>query len=210
MIWFTSDWHLNDNRPMIYGKDGFKSIEEMRNKISLNLKKAVNCGDTVYILGDIFNANMYDTLIPAVDELNESEIFDNLDVQLILGNHDICLDTGTYPSVYNSIHNLTVLGSAEYLLENNADTGNVYRMYLSHYPSLTDSLPSSDYQLFNIHGHTHQHDPVVYNTTYYMYDVSVYSHNWKPVPITEIEDYIDWVQSWRGDQINTYDEMRDQ
>lgn len=40
MIWFTSDWHLNDNRPMIYGEDGFKSIEEMRNKNILESQKS--------------------------------------------------------------------------------------------------------------------------------------------------------------------------
>ena len=85
MIWFTSDWHLGDDRlgieegkPNVFFRP-FSSIEEQNNTIINNCNKYVKEDDILIHLGDVcFNSDY----LPLLEKINCRKKI------LVLGNYD--------------------------------------------------------------------------------------------------------------------------
>ena len=89
MIYFSSDWHLGEDRIGINGKPNlffrpFTSIEQQDNTIIQNFKNSsFKDGDTFYHLGDvIYNMNS----IHYLEELRN--LYPNSIFNLVIGNYD--------------------------------------------------------------------------------------------------------------------------
>ena len=52
-IFVTSDLHIGHNKPFLYEKRGFSSIEEHDTEVLRRWNSLVSYDDTVYILGDL-------------------------------------------------------------------------------------------------------------------------------------------------------------
>ena len=53
MIYITSDFHLNHDKPFIYATRGYSSVEEMNKDLITKFNNTVTDEDEVYILGDL-------------------------------------------------------------------------------------------------------------------------------------------------------------
>ena len=58
MIYFSSDLHLNHNKPFLYEPRGFKDIYEMNEAIINNFHKIITPEDDLYLLGDTMLGNL--------------------------------------------------------------------------------------------------------------------------------------------------------
>ncbi len=103
MIWFTSDWHLDNERIIGYCNRPFKHKGHMNSTIFSNYKRMVAPDDTVYFLGDLSfrgsdNLNWY---IKTFNKLPGTK-------HLILGNHDRLTvwqyETAGFMSVHSALH----------------------------------------------------------------------------------------------------------
>ena len=177
MIYFSSDFHFNHNRPFVYEPRGFNNIYKMNETIINNFNQTVSNDDDLYLLGDIFLGG------PAglEDGLN---LFNQLPgkIHLIFGNHDT-LTRQVAMSKCN--HVVEIIGYATILKYRK------YHFYLSHYPALTTNF--DDYEkplkqrLLSISGHTHSKEKI---NECGSYNVSVDAHNCFPVSIEQIiEDF---------------------
>ena len=90
MIYFTSDWHLGEERIGINGKPNlfyrpFKSISEQNDVIMNNFYNVFKDGDTLYHLGDVVNGDLDN----AERRLKEMRLtYPNSKFILIQGNYD--------------------------------------------------------------------------------------------------------------------------
>ena len=91
MIYFTSDWHLGEERIGINGKPNlfyrpFSSIREQNDCIMNNFYSVFKDGDILWHLGDVISGNIEN----AERRLQEMKIeYPNSTFNLILGNYDI-------------------------------------------------------------------------------------------------------------------------
>ena len=171
MIWFSADYHFGHDREFIWKSRGFNYVEEMNEVIVNKHNSLVNLNDVVYILGDIMLGDLSN-----IEYLNRMKG----NKYIIIGNHDSYNRRNAYLSLYNVL-------DIRY-----ADVINVgnYHFYLSHYPTITDTLHKTDIKhcMINLYGHTHQKDNFFYDIPF-MYHVGVDSHNMFPVCAdTIIED----------------------
>lgn len=173
-IYFTSDTHFCHNKDFCYEPRGFKTIEEMNEKIFNNWNSIVTDEDDIYHLGDVM----------LNDDTQGMMYLENLKgkIHIIRGNHD----TDTRVEKYKQLNNVVEITYATII-----KYGKVH-LYLCHYPTLTanydDDKPWHK-NLVNLFGHTHQQENF-YNNNPYMYHVGVDSHNCKPIEIEEILEEI--------------------
>lgn len=173
-IYFTSDTHFCHNKDFCYEPRGFKTIEEMNEKIFNNWNSIVTDEDDIYHLGDIM----------LNDDTQGMMYLENLKgkIHIIRGNHD----TDTRVEKYKQLNNIVEITYATIIKYGKA------HLYLCHYPTLTanydDDKPWHK-NLVNLFGHTHQQENF-YNNNPYMYHVGVDSHNCKPIEIEEILEEI--------------------
>ena len=173
-IYFTSDTHFCHNKDFCYEPRGFKTIEEMNEKIFNNWNSIVTDEDDVYHLGDVM----------LNDDIQGMMYLKNLKgkIHIIRGNHD----TDTRVEKYKQLDNVVEITYATIIKYEKV------HLYLCHYPTLTanydDDKPWHK-NLVNLFGHTHQQENF-YNNNPYMYHVGVDSHNCKPIEIEEILEEI--------------------
>ncbi len=80
MIWFSADYHLSHRNIIKYCDRPFKNVEDMDNRILMNLKKRVRKGDILYFLGDLtFDKDCARDFF---------ESFKSIQIHYIVGNHD--------------------------------------------------------------------------------------------------------------------------
>ena len=80
MIWFTADFHLSHKNIIKYCNRPFKSVAEMDSILIDNLKERLNPKDILYFLGDLtFKEKVAHEFF---------EIFEDIEIYYIIGNHD--------------------------------------------------------------------------------------------------------------------------
>ena len=163
-IYFTSDLHLNHNKPFIYEARGFSSIHEHNEEIIKRWNSVINPEDDIYVLGDLV-MGLGDEGYDCIKQLKGN-------IHLALGNHD----TNKKVEVYQNIYNIVEIEVAYRL-----SYGKKF-VYASHYPMITDNTSSPEYNFF---GHTHQITPF-FEDKYWMYNVGVDAHNCYPIPLEKI------------------------
>ena len=78
-VWFTSDFHFNHAKSIIFGNRPYENVEDMNNGLINNYNKLVKHNDTVYFLGD-FGFGDLETLRKIRYKLKGK-------IHYILGNH---------------------------------------------------------------------------------------------------------------------------
>lgn len=170
MIYFSSDLHLNHNKPFIYEPRGFKDIYEMNETIINNFHKIITPEDDLYLLGDTILGNLEAGL----------HLFHELPgkIHLIWGNHDSDIRKIAFAQSYNVIE---VLGWASMLKVDH------YHFYLSHFPACTTNF--DDYarplrqRTLCLAGHTHSKELFEPCGSY---NVAVDAHDCYPVSVEQI------------------------
>jgi len=80
MIWFTADFHLSHKNIIKYCNRPFKSVAEMDSILIKNLKERINPKDILYFIGDLtFKEKVAQEFF---------EIFEDIEIYYIIGNHD--------------------------------------------------------------------------------------------------------------------------
>ena len=187
MIYYTSDWHLGDDRLGTNGKPNlfyrpFTSIEESNKTIMDNFYKEFKDGDILWHLGDV-----------VVGDLKGSEahlermrtLYPNSQLNLILGNYDTD-KVDILSKYFDSIHE-------EFSLVSFSDK---LMIYLNHYPSkCKEKLEEDREYTFAITGHIHS----LWKVQRKMINVGVDAWHFKPVSHSQI------MFCWNAMQ-NHYDE----
>lgn len=161
MIWITSDLHLCHDRDFIYGKRGYKNVQEMNHDIITKWNAKVTADDTVYVLGDI-TLNDDNTGLGILSSLKGK-------IHIIIGNHDTDNRITMYKRCYN-VEDVVYADRINY---------NGYTFFLSHYPTLTDNHDVSrplEKCVLNLFGHTHSTDKF-YEGNSHMYNVAWDAHH---------------------------------
>lgn len=122
MKYFTSDWHLGDDRIGINNKPNimlrpFKSLREQHTTIIQGLKETLKDGDKLYHLGDVVYDKEYLSLLEHITQ----ELFPNVEFILIVGNHDD-----------NKFEDISPFFNRAY--ESNTINIGKHNVYLNHYP----------------------------------------------------------------------------
>lgn len=169
-IWFTSDLHLNHNKPFLYEPRGFNNVKDMNETIIENWNSVVKPGDITYLLGDVMLG----------DNKIGLECFKRLNglIFVIWGNH--CTDTRkTLLAECPNFRGGWYAWQMKY---------GKFSIYLSHYPTLTSNFDDKHFSqhVINFHGHTHQQSNWLDIKNPFMYHVGVDSHNCTPVHIDEV------------------------
>lgn len=169
-IWFTSDLHLNHDKPFLYEPRGFTNIKEMNEAIIERWNSVVKPNDIVYNLGDSIMGNQIEA-INYYKKLNGTSF-------MIWGNH--CTDNKK--NLLTEHCNITG-GWYAYLIKYNK-----MNIYMSHYPTLTANYDDKHFSqhVLALHGHTHQQTNFLYPNNPFCYHVGMDSHDCKPVNIEEI------------------------
>ena len=147
-IYLTSDTHFNHNKDFIYERRGFKSIEEMNEKIIENWNSIVKPEDTVYHLGDVMLGDI-EAGINCLKRLNGH-------VYIAIGNHD----TQARIRAYAACRNVEAVEFG-YRIKQGKKT-----CILTHYPTITNNV--DNVRVPNFYGHTHQ-STNFYNHILYLY-----------------------------------------
>lgn len=169
MIYFSSDLHLNHNKSFIYERRGFASVGDMNYTILKNFNHIVNDNDDLYLLGDIFLGDL-DSGIKLFNQLPGK-------IHLIYGNHDTINRIEAMSKCHNVVE---VCGYANILKYDN------YKLYLSHYPTLTanyDIDKPLNKRVLCLAGHTHSSNKFEDCGSY---NVAIEAHNCCPVSIENI------------------------
>ena len=165
MIYLTSDLHLNHNKPFIYERRGFKTIEEMNEAILTRWNDIVSNNDIVYNLGDVFLGENIEDSLNIIKQLKGK-------IYYAYGNH--CTDKRI---------------AALKTLPNTAEIQMGYRLkagkkelILTHYPTLTANVPPD--RVWSFHGHTHQQNSFDESRPL-CYHVGVDSNNCAPIALED-------------------------
>ena len=171
MIYFTSDLHLCHDKEFLYGARGFSSIGEMNEAVVDRWNSVVKPGDTVYVLGDLMLGGTSGTEAGV-------QLLSRLvgDIRIILGNHD----------TDNRIAAYSTLGSVKSILYADKVTAGGLKLFLTHYPCITDNQEKSLKQtVFSLSGHTHSKD-LFHGGNPLMYNVALDAHDCTPVSEDEV------------------------
>lgn len=177
MIYCTSDWHFNHDKPFIYEPRGFPSVEEMNEAIIERHNSIVKQGDVVYCLGDCCLGG------GGEDILNENKkLIERLNgqIHIIRGNHCTNKRINMYKTCSNVIECEQYVAILKY---------RKYNFYLSHYPTITSNgeFKSLHQVTCNLFGHTHS-KALFYEDVPYIYNVALDAHNCFPVSLDTIID----------------------
>lgn len=192
MKWFTSDWHLGEDRIGINGKPNlfyrpFKSINEQNNAIMDNFfNSGFEDGDELWHLGDVlYNIDEHLLLSPLKVR------FPNSKFNLIIGNYD----EGKLDILKKYFD--TVQNDAMILLENSY-------VYLNHYPIKCKDL---NYEIvsgcsidFSLTGHIHG----LWKVQKGMVNVGVDAWHFKPVSETEIDFCMNACEKYYDENVFPY------
>ena len=129
---YVADWHYGHKNIISFDARPFFSVEEMNQALVDRWNQAVEPGDTVYCLGDMFWCKSKEA-ISVLDELNGS-------IYLVKGNHDMCND---------SQFKKRFAGIADYMEIKDKDKNVV----LSHYP--IPCFKNHYYGWYHLYGHVH-------------------------------------------------------
>jgi len=172
-IWFTSDLHLNHNKPFLYEPRGFTNVKDMNEAIIENWNSVVKPDDIVYNLGDTIMG----------DQMEGVELYKKLNGTsfMIWGNH--CTDN---KKNLLAEHCHIAGGWYAYQIKYNKMT-----IYMSHYPTLTANYDVEMNKHFtqhvlNICGHTHKKEKFLDEKNPFMYNACLDAHNCYPIHIEEI------------------------
>lgn len=141
-IWFTSDWHLQQDRPFIVQDRGFNSIEEHDDFIISEFNRLVTKDDIVFNMGD-FIFGTPDECKSAIDKIKIGTQY------YMIGNHDSALKLYFRYFTKNNKHNM---GNLKEMVVTDND-GERYPITLTHYAMM--SWNKSHYGAWNICGHSH-------------------------------------------------------
>ena len=171
-IYFVSDLHMMHDKPFLFEPRGFSNTEEMCETIVENWNKVVKPDDIVYDLGDMALSNV-EQAVKYIKKLNGKHFW-------IRGNHDS--DNKVQYITDYCWDQVYYIGWAEVLKYNK------YRLYLSHYPTLTANYDEKKFSqhLIALHGHVHSKTPWINPRNPFMYDVGMDAHNCTPVHIDEV------------------------
>lgn len=159
--WFTSDWHIGDNRLDILRRP-FKNYEEMFSKIRDQHNALVKPYDRVYVLGDVcFKSSP--GYLPLIKTMNGKKI-------LIKGNHDRNIPNKDFLLYFEE-----VIEDGDGLKINIEDLD----LYLTHYPTTAQD------DIFNLVGHVHDAWKFQAN----MINVGVDVNHFRPTSIAQIKFY---------------------
>ena len=181
MIYVTSDFHFNHQKPFIYEPRGFTSPKEMNEALIRGFNALVTDDDDVYILGDMIlgGSEMLDAGLALLNRLHGS-------LHLVRGNHD----SDKRWAAYKTLKNVVELENSIYLKYNG------FHFYLSHFPSATsnyDDAKGIKHRTINLCGHTHTKDPFA-NWLTGSYHCEVDAHENYPI---SIDDIINDITLWR-------------
>ena len=143
MNFYTSDWHIGDDRIGINGKPNlfyrpFDSLEEQHEAIFAGLKKCMKNGDTLYHLGDVMVDDSFEPFLAKIRDYFSKSTF-----YLIAGNYDE--DKTELLSRYFEIFS-----------EHEGVTEQEVRFYMNHYPvKCLEFLSSNPHIPFALTGHIH-------------------------------------------------------
>ena len=143
MIFFGSDWHLNDKNIFKYQierKWKFGSTLNANNNSLINRQNAqVSINDTVYMIGDFIINDSIDFIINIVKRLNGV-------IYLLLGNHDFA---------FFNIKNKTIIKNKFYILHGiHKVVINDIELQLFHYP-IYEQPNFCNSNSYHLHGHLH-------------------------------------------------------
>ena len=187
MIYFTSDWHLGEERIGLNGKPNlfyrpFGSIVEQNDTIMNNLYNIFKDGDTLYHLGDVINGDLDN----AECRLKEMvRMYPNSKFYLVLGNYDE--DKKELLSGYFEIKEDIILDYFDFGL-----------CYLNHYPTKTlDGLQDAK---LGITGHIHS----LWKVQKHLINVGVDAWNYRPVSEGEIKFCYNAMEKLYDDDVFPY------
>ena len=141
-IWFTSDWHLQHDRPFIVEDRGFDSIKEHDDFLVSEFNRLVTKDDLVFNMGD-FIFGTQDDCKTAMDKLKMGNQF------YIIGNHDRALKQ--YFKYFTKSANKNLGQYSEIKIDHDDELSTC--ISLSHFAML--SWNKSHYGAWNICGHSH-------------------------------------------------------
>lgn len=170
MIYYTSDWHLGDDRLGINGKPNvfyrpFSSVEENNSTIMKNLYKDFRDGDILWHLGDVIVSNINGS-VAHLEQMRS--MYPNSKFNLIVGNYDAD-KIHILSKYFDDIHNeFNLVSFSDNLL-----------IYLNHYPTKCKEklISMKDEYTFAITGHIHSLWKVKRN----IINVGVDAWHFKPV-----------------------------
>lgn len=177
MRYFTSDWHLGENRIGINGKPNlfyrpFTSIEEQNRTIIDNfLTSGFKDGDELWHLGDVvyeWSEEVEDYLSLVRDE------FPNSKFNLVIGNYDEDKMDNLVNYFDESYHDAAILIEVE---------ESAHSVYLNHYPKICVKEMQYNIYDFYITGHIHG----LWKFQKKMVNVGVDAWHFKPVSEEEVE-----------------------
>lgn len=187
MIYYTSDWHLGDDRLGTNGKPNlfyrpFTSIEESNKTIMDNFYKDFKDGDILWHLGDVIVGDLKGS---SAHLERMRTMYPNSQFNLILGNYDTD-KTNILSRYFDSIHeDFNLVSFSDKLM-----------IYLNHYPSkCKEKLKEDREYTFAITGHIHS----LWKVQRKMINVGVDAWHFKPVSHSQI------MFCWNAMQ-NHYDE----
>jgi len=159
--WFTSDWHLADDRMSLLRRP-FKDAKEARDTLVKNYNECVSEDDIAYFIGDIA---LDEEWLKSVGDLNGHKI-------LIKGNYDQ-LDDDIYKKYFNGVGSSVTIWKAE---DPDKKSEEILNLHLVHYPTHAKA------DFFNLVGHIHGCWKIQKN----MLNVSIDCHNFKPISLEEV------------------------
>lgn len=163
----TSDTHFLHNKPFVYEKRGFNSVDEMDEEIIRRWNETVSEDDIVYHLGDVFFGKDLEAAGNILTRLNGI-------IRVIRGNHDT---DNKVDYMLNSIPNIESVNYSDWVRVGK-DT-----VILCHYPVFTGQ-PGLGRSVYNFFGHTHQITNFLEGFPL-SYHVGMDSHDLRPVLIED-------------------------
>ena len=177
MYFFTSDEHLNHNKPFIYEKRGFPSVAEMNAAILQRHNLVVDKKDTVVHIGD-YAFGHPNQVFDFIQQLNGHHIF-------IPGSHDRWiknqwLGRGSYKHIWES-GRVTVVFARDIW----SRTVEGQHIVGCHYSMRT--WPRSHYGSWLVYGPSHNGLPPLGKSV----NVAVDLHDFYPVSFIQLKDMMD-------------------
>lgn len=173
-IFFTSDTHFSQKNKIRTKEFSFDSVEQTDHEYIKRWNATVGKKDTVYHLGDFGNYDL-------VKKLNGHVI-------LICGNYEKRDMQGNFPAFRKM---LLKKGFANVIENNFILDANILGIPVN----LTHKPEDCKKSMFNLYGHVHSLKPVMKNG----FNVCIEYHNFTPVSVELIKDYINFIQKAQND-----------
>ena len=190
MIYFTSDWHLGEDRIGINGKPNlfyrpFHSVEQQDFEILKQFKMSgFSDGDTLYHLGDVI-FNLLDSGEKVLEDIRNT--YPKSKLVLVKGNYDTKDKMPILCSFFDELVNDYTLDYFDFGL-----------CYLNHYPTKTLDLMQE--ARLGITGHIHS----LWKVQKHLINVGVDAWNFKPVSEDEIKFCFNAMQKFYDDDVFPY------